>query len=214
MKIAVLGQTLELLSDRALFWHEEKMLIFSDVHLGKAESLQREGVAIPAESGFSDFHRINHLIHHTQPKEIIILGDLIHSRKSWSVSLKEQLLQFLNSHSSIAVSLVVGNHERGSLPILQKLPLQLLGDGAVRGPFQLAHGDQKASARTFQISGHVHPVVVLRDGPLKMTWPCFVLSRKRLLLPSFGTWTGGFKVRRTPAHRYFAATGTETFEIE
>lgn len=48
---------------------------------------------------------------------------------------------------------------------------------------------------------------------LCMRCPCFVVNDHQLLLPSFGTWTGGTEVPRTRNHRYFAIAGPEVFEV-
>ena len=46
----------------------------------------------------------------------------------------------------------------------------------------------------FEISGHYHPAVKFVHKEQKVRRPCFVKTEKKLLLPSFGTLTGGLDI--------------------
>ncbi|MBC7753171.1 MAG: DEAD/DEAH box helicase, partial [Moraxellaceae bacterium] len=48
MRLNLRGETLELLPEKAFLWVEKAMLVLSDLHLGKADSLQAQGVPIPS----------------------------------------------------------------------------------------------------------------------------------------------------------------------
>src|ERR1044072_7578693 len=129
MIVEILGEKIALLKDKALFWPAQRVLALSDVHLGKAESLQRDGIPMPTE--LTDLQTISNLIHQWEPQEILILGDFIHHPKSWGRNLIEELYGFLDVHASRKFLLIPGNHERGSLKILQNIPLELCGSEIV-----------------------------------------------------------------------------------
>lgn len=214
MRIKAAGQELELLPERAVWWAERHTLIFSDVHLGKAQSYRFEGIAIPSESGLTDLDTIASLIERWRPKEILILGDFIHHRQSWTPKFHEDLGIFLAQNRNIEWKLILGNHERGSRENFEDLPVELVAGDVLQAPFRFAHGHEVQTSNDFTVSGHVHPIVVLKEGPLTMRCPCFVLSPSRLLLPSFGVWTGGVEVSKLKDQRIFAVAGQEVFEVE
>ena len=214
MNVTVHDEELTLLPERALWWARAGLLALSDVHLGRSESLQREGLPIPTEAGASDLARLGELVGRLAPREVLILGDFIHQRTSWSRALKAGLAGFFARHRGPDWTLILGNHERGSRAHLEELPLTLVTGHVARPPFRFTHGHETAPGGDFTVAGHRHPVVTLREGPLRLRFPCFVLDARELTLPSFGTWTGGHEIQARARHRYFAATPREVFEID
>lgn len=210
MILDLLGQRLELRPERALYWHEQKLLALSDLHLGKAESYQREGIPMPADQGVEDLTRLSHLIHELNPKSVLFVGDFIHARTSWSMGLKDELEGFFHVHRGREFHLIVGNHERGSLHHFEELPVQIVPDFAA-SPFLFVHGHEKQ--RQFSVEGHLHPAITIKQGPLRFRLPCFVLEENRLILPSFGEWTGAADVTKQKHNRVFAVSGPSVFEI-
>ena len=205
MKIEVLGETLELLPEKAILWKKRNILVFSDVHLGKAESFQALGVPIPSSVNLADLEKIAGLIENYKIQEVLILGDLIHHKSSWTEELFYTIKDFLEFFKDVKFKLLIGNHEKGSLNYLKELPLGLIEGDYKLSPFTFSHGHQ-ASESGFTIQGHVHPVVILKEGPVRLRLPCFVLEEKSLILPSFGSFTGGFEISRLEGTRIFAVT--------
>lgn len=212
MMIRVLDETLELLPERAFLWRKKNMLVFSDVHLGKAESLQAMGVPVPSSVHQEDLDRMTALIHKHCIQEVLILGDWIHKKNSWTPELIQELDSFFRVHDQIKWTLLLGNHERGSLDYLKIFPLKLVENELEIEPFIFSHGHE-SSSKGFTIQGHVHPVVVLKEGPIRLRLPCFVLENESLLLPSFGTFTGGHEISRSRSQKIFAVTQKEIFEV-
>jgi metallophosphoesterase superfamily enzyme len=55
--------------------------------------------------------------------------------------------------------------------------------------------------------GHVHPVFALRDyDRTTVRAPCFVLEPSSLMLPAFGTFTGGEAVQVAQGRRIYIVT--------
>lgn len=212
------GETITLLPQRAVFWGAESTLIFSDVHLGKAQSLQKVGIPISSSAHEEDLHTIGTLIHRWSPQHIVILGDFIHDVHSWSGDLIVQMRAFFQVHRHLSWTLVLGNHERGSEMPLKNLPIRLVSDHLqVRG-INLAHGHAKKVSSVgkieHRIEGHVHPVHAIREGSTRLRLPCFVQTKERLILPSFGTLTGGFEFEPLKQQHIFAVTPAEVFEVK
>jgi metallophosphoesterase superfamily enzyme len=80
------------------------------------------------------------------------------------------------------------------------------------GPFAFCHHPDVLSA-AYVLAGHVHPVYRLRAGWESLLLPCFLASPQRMLLPSFGAFTGGHAVLPQPGERVFVSSGEAVWEI-
>jgi DNA ligase-associated metallophosphoesterase len=182
------GHRLELLAERALWDPSQGLLLLADVHLGKAESFQAHGIPLPSDGDAANLNRLLALAHRLQPREVLVLGDLIHSRLGLTADLRAKLTA-LPELLACPLGLVGGNHERGSwIEGLPPLPPQR------RGPLWLSHEPALApQAELLNVCGHVHPVALLGQGADRLRLPCFALDpgARQLLLPAFGELTGG-----------------------
>jgi hypothetical protein len=206
------GETLELLPEKAFFWKSSSILGFSDVHLGKAESYQAAGVPMPSGSHFEDLSMISTLIERHQPKTVLILGDWIHQRSSWTQEIEGDFQRFFKAHEKQQWILILGNHERGSIEYLQKLPINIVIEELEIGPLLFTHGHHSERAK-FSIQGHIHPTVRLREGSTSVRLPAFILKKNTLILPAFGSQTGGHDLHLHSKDRVFPTTGTSIFEL-
>ena len=215
LNLEVRGETLSLLADRALFWPKESLLCFSDVHLGKAESLQSLGLPIPSGDHLEDLGRIAQLLRATQAERVLILGDFIHQKRGLTEDLLAAMDKFLRFMQSVHFQLLLGNHERGSREILSRLPMQITEGDLQIGAFTFSHGHETAPANgdAFFIQGHIHPGVILRQGSTRLRLPCFWLQDRALTLPAFGSLNGTWEVRQNRRERVFPTTGEKVFEL-
>ncbi|QDK37264.1 ligase-associated DNA damage response endonuclease PdeM [Bdellovibrio sp. NC01] len=214
MKIQVANEDIELLPEKAFLWQREHLLGLSDVHLGKAESYQSAGVPIPSGSHREDLLLISDLIHRYQIRKVMILGDWIHNRFSLSEIIVQDFREFFKAHDHVHWTLLLGNHEKGSVEILNKLPFHLVEEEMQIGPFLMTHGHKNAKSKLFQIQGHTHPLVSIHEGPTRLKLPCFVLEKNALTIPAFGSLTGGYVIRKDKGKRIFAVTPKEIFEVD
>ena len=194
-EILLFDNRLRLLDDRALYLPDEKALLVSDVHLGKAETFQALGIPISSQMNEENLERLRSLCQQTQPQKLFVLGDLFHSRKSlvpevliaWDTFLKEIAAE---------TCLIVGNHDRRLVSELPPLAMDCLMDAVALGPFLLSHEPEILHQSRLNICGHIHPVVMLRSRTDSLRLPCFFVEydQRRLTLPSFGEFTGGYEV--------------------
>jgi DNA ligase-associated metallophosphoesterase len=213
MKIELCKELLTLSAEKALFWDQERILILSDVHLGKAESFQAAGIPLPSGDHLEEFKRLEALVLAHSPRQVYILGDLIHQKDSWSAMLFKDLQTFFRKHEDTQWHLLIGNHEKGSKKFLEDLHLRLHEEDLEHGPFVFTHGHKQHESSLFEIRGHLHPRIHLQQGPLRLNLPCFWVEKNRLTLPSFGLLTGGYKIKRSPRDRVYAVGTHEVFEI-
>ena len=106
------NSSLEMLPTRALLLRQTNELLICDVHLGKAEYFQQNGIPLTNNSDKNNFARIKKIVKKYSPEKLIILGDLFHSKYSIDKTLQkkvEDLPELLKTN----VELVLGNHDVG-----------------------------------------------------------------------------------------------------
>ncbi|MGB3767417.1 MAG: ligase-associated DNA damage response endonuclease PdeM [Phormidesmis sp.] len=194
-EIRLFGNRLRLLDDRALYLPDEDALLVSDVHLGKAETFQALGIPISNQMNEENLDRLRSLCQQTNPKKLFILGDLFHSRKSL---VPEVLIAWDSFLKEIAAEtcLIVGNHDRRLVSELPPFAMDCSVDAVELDAFLLSHEPERARGARLNICGHIHPVVRLRSRTDSLRLPCFFVEydHRRLTLPSFGEFTGGYEV--------------------
>ncbi len=186
---------LRLLDDKALYLPEAEALLVSDVHLGKAETFQSAGIPIASRMNEENLSRLRSLYHQTQPKELFVLGDLFHSKQSLVSEVLAGWETFLQEIPA-RVTLIVGNHDRRLVSALPPMAMDCQIDAVMVGPFLLSHEPEIGHSSALNICGHIHPVVKLRSRTDSLRLPCFFVEhdQRRLILPSFGEFTGGYEV--------------------
>ena len=107
MKIQINDQNFILHQSGALFWEEQKMLLISDVHLGKVAHFRKHGMAIPERAILENFVKLNSVLDLFEAETIVFLGDLFHStiNNEWDL-----FAEWINSVFQ-KVILVEGNHD-------------------------------------------------------------------------------------------------------
>jgi DNA ligase-associated metallophosphoesterase len=102
------NNTFWVLPQRALYWEEQKAIIVSDLHLGKTGHFRKEGIAVPQAVYKDDLHRLFHIIQYYKPEQLIIAGDMFHSRMNKEVDL---FTRWRNDVSHLHIQLIKGNHD-------------------------------------------------------------------------------------------------------
>ena len=213
MTIIRRDEPIQLLAGHAAFLPGHSTLVLSDVHLGKAAAFQSKGIAIPEGDDLRDLQRIATLIRETGAQHLVIAGDLFHSAAGRTPQLDEQLAQWTAQLPATA-TLVLGNHDRKSLtaktiPGIPCVPHLDLGEILIT--HDPAHAPE---AGRFTIAGHLHPAIRIRQGKASaIRCPCFWSSGHMLVLPSFGTFTGGRLIHPGPEDSIHIALNGRIVEI-
>lgn len=204
-EIDIKGEKLKLLSQRAIFWEARKILILSDLHLGKAGHFRKHGIPISRKIHLTDLQTLERLMKSHKPEKVILLGDLFHSveNNEW-----DDFLRFLDVYGFVEFILVEGNHDILShypenLPVIPILEVS---------PFSFSH--IREESKLYNISGHIHPGVSVRGkGRQSMTMPCFYFSKDYGVLPAFGQFTGIKKIRPKKDDRVFGIADRTIVEL-
>ena len=201
---------LQLLPQKAVWWEAESTLLMSDVHLGKGETFRRQGLAIPTGSSADDLASITALIERWHPARVAILGDLVHGVPG--EQLVDTFRRWRDRHRAIEMILVAGNHDQHmhSIPEAWSLAVCELDTCA---NLTLAHAPSDDESG-FEIVGHIHPAIRMRAGRNdSLRAPAFWLQPRRLVLPAFGSFTGGYTISPGRSDRVFAVGPDAVMEI-
>ncbi|KPH14353.1 ligase-associated DNA damage response endonuclease PdeM [Chryseobacterium sp. ERMR1:04] len=203
------NETFTLTNQRALFWKKEKALILSDLHIGKTAHFRKNGIALANHIMKNDLERLSILIEYFKPEKFIVVGDLLHAGDNSDV---DEFCTWKNQYSNIKFYLVEGNHDRISKTLVQKLDLDFRANQLKINDFIFVHDFDK-SIEGFQITGHIHPGIVLNSAVKKIRLPCFVQTENQLLLPAFSEFTGLDTKNLPKGGRFYVFTDSEIHEI-
>lgn len=189
IRIQLADQQLELLPERAVFWPRQHTLLLADVHLGKDQVFRRSGVAVPAGVLAADLARIDALLYRTGAERLIVLGDWVHAPPQPGEDWPAQIMTWRASHPTLAIDLVLGNHDRALERWLERWGICGHPTWLDLGGLRLVHEWTDAGGQP-GLSGHLHPGALIRHGRQRMRLPAFLLGAQHLILPAFGRFTG------------------------
>ncbi|HTR15903.1 MAG TPA: ligase-associated DNA damage response endonuclease PdeM [Acetobacteraceae bacterium] len=195
--IHVAGERLMLDPAGVLVWPEARLLAVADLHLEKGSACARRGQLVPPWDSRLTLDRLAHALRHWRPRIVVALGDSFHDAGG-SARLPgpdaARLRRMAAEHRWIWV---LGNHDPA--------PPEGLGGEAVA---EWAHGKlcfrhEATPGASGEISGHFHPKARIATRAGEISRPCFVADARRVLLPAFGTYTGGLNVTDPAIARLF-----------
>lgn len=186
------GLELALLPEKVIWIESLRILLFADLHFGKASHFRKAGIPIPEEVHDLDYIRIDKLIQKYNPAHTYFLGDLFHS--SWNEQW-EDLLNFLGQFQESTFHLVLGNHDILPANHYQDSRLQIHSKSVILESLLLSHEPTVPPMGMLNVCGHIHPGILLK-GKAKQSVriPCFHYSEDVLVMPSFGNFTGLFLI--------------------
>lgn len=188
------GETLHALASGALYWPAQRVLCVSDLHLGKALRYALSGgSALPPYDTHDTLLRLDREIMALQPARVICLGDSFDSIAA-SLDLDEKARDWIaRLQAGREWIWIEGNHDPG--------PIGLGGTHLrkyAKGTLSFCHIAENSSDAGGEISGHYHPKATLKLKRRAITRACFCVDSKRIIMPAFGTYTGGLNVNAAP----------------
>ena len=180
---------LHALPSGALWWPDEALLCVSDLHLGKAERIARRGgAALPPYETRDTLTRLAADLERTRARCVVCLGDSFDDLGAAQALPKDEKLWIARLQAGRRWIWVEGNHDPG--------PVELggthLGELALR-PLTFRH--IATTGARGEISGHYHPKASLPLRGRTLSRPAFLYDCHRLILPAYGTYTGGLDCR-------------------
>jgi DNA ligase-associated metallophosphoesterase len=204
--IDVAGEQVALLPQKALLWPAERTLVVADIHFGKAASFRALGVPVPRGTTTQNLDALDELIDMYQPERIVFLGDFLHARAAHAPATQAALLAWRHRHPLLRLTLVRGNHDRHAGDPAAALGIELVDEPWMAGPFAFCHHPDLATPG-YALAGHVHPAFLLATRFDALRLPCFVVGPGRMILPSFGAFTGGHLITPEPRDAIYVSSG-------
>jgi DNA ligase-associated metallophosphoesterase len=176
---------------RCVYWEEQKALIVSDLHFGKTGHFRKSGFAVPQNIFKEDLQRLFAEIQFYQPKQVLIVGDMFHSRENKEMNL---FLKWRNDIPNIEVILIKGNHDILTDTWYKKASITVHRKELQIERFSFIHDltdSEKQNSSDYFFSGHIHPGVSVRSGIRQMlNFPCYYFGENHAVLPAFSKFTG------------------------
>jgi hypothetical protein len=197
--IDVNGETLLLDVCGAAFARAHDTLIFSDLHFEKGSSYARGRQFLPPYDTASTLLRMARAIDRHKPARVIALGDSFHDKDAADrLGPKERgMLEAMGQRSSFIW--ITGNHDPHP-------PAWLGGEIAETwrmGGLVFRH-EPCTAFEPGEVAGHLHPCASVAKWGRSVRRRCFVSDGLRLILPSFGAYTGGLDVGEAAISSLFA----------
>lgn len=183
------GQAAVLDSSGALILPAHSTVVFADLHFEKGSAFAERGALLPPYDSAATLDRMDAVLACYRPARVICLGDSFHDVTSGArmpAAVAGRLRRMADQRDWVWVA---GNHD-------PEIP-EAAG-GRVAPHIQLKDllflHEATDAPGGFEISGHYHPKARIKAGPRRITRPCFIGDDRRLILPSFGAYTGGLDV--------------------
>ena len=180
------GETFFATSDGALHWPAEQALLVADLHLEKASWFARLGQFLPPYDSLATLQSLEREIERTGITRLYCLGDSFHDRFGCD-RLPQNARALLTSLTArLDWVWITGNHDAGFVDHCGgRIEEECEVDGII-----LRHEADPAYPRP-EMSGHFHPKLRLHLKGRNVSRRCFVASPTKLILPAFGSLTGG-----------------------
>ncbi len=164
----------------ALWWPGRRTLVVSDLHLGKAERLARRGgPLLPPYDSVETLMRLDAELAALDPATVICLGDSFDDLAAAALP-ETQALWLARLMAGRHWIWIAGNHDPGPVEIGGSHVAELAMDG-------LLFRHEARPGAVAEISGHFHPKARLGGR----SRPCFLVDAARIVMPAFGSYTGG-----------------------
>lgn len=180
----------------ALYWHAEHMLIVADLHLEKGSHFAMRGQFLPPYDTRETLERLERAIRNSGASRILFLGDSFHDATGpdrMSYTERDMLEDMCGALQAIWVQ---GNHDGAYVPrgARQCEVFSLSG---------ITFRHQATDDGHHEISGHFHPCAEIAHKGAVMRRRCFIEDGRKMILPSFGAFTGGLDVKADPIAEHF-----------
>jgi DNA ligase-associated metallophosphoesterase len=177
---------------KVAFLPQSKTLLVADLHFEKGSYLRMVGNSVlPTYDTAETIERLMKAAEIYAPRHLIALGDSfhdIHAGERLALADADALNRLVNSVPEF--TWILGNHDPDVPTVIEGLR----EDHVQIDGFLLTHLPTEAKAGDVNICGHLHPKAKLNVRRRHITHPCFACSDNRIILPSFGAYTGGLEI--------------------
>ena len=172
--------------DVALYWPARNALLVADLHLEKASWFARLGQFLPPFDSLATLTALEREVEATGATTLYCLGDSFHDRLGCDRLPADARALLTAMTARLDWVWITGNHDAGFVDHCGgRIAIEVEVDGLV-----LRHEADPADPRP-ELSGHFHPKFRLQLKGRRISRRCFVATDRKLILPAFGSLTGG-----------------------
>ena len=180
------GETFFASADGALFWRAQQALLVADLHLEKASWFARLGQFLPPYDSQATLSGLSAAVERTGATRLFCLGDSFHDRFGCD-RLPESARELLTELTQrLDWTWIVGNHDPGFADHCGGTLVEEIEIAGIVLRHEAVRGDPRP-----EMSGHYHPKLRLNLKGRRVSRRCFVISQTKMILPAFGSLTGG-----------------------
>jgi uncharacterized protein len=180
------GETFEATAGGALFWRAQQALLVADLHLEKASWFARLGQFLPPYDSHATLTALAADAERSGATRLYCLGDSFHDRFGCE-RLPDHARELLaDLTAKLDWTWIVGNHDPGFGDHCGGR----IADEIELGGIILRHEAVRDEPRP-EISGHFHPKLRVHLSGRRVSRRCFVASATKIIMPAFGSLTGG-----------------------
>ena len=187
------GHRLLALGAGALFWPARRALLVADLHLEKASWFARSGQLLPPYDSQATLAALGAVVAASGAEELWCLGDSFHDVEGCERLPPAARDALVALTSALRWTWITGNHD----PLVGSAVVDRCGgavvEEAVVDGLVLRHEADPRETRP-ELSGHFHPKLRVRVRGRQVARRCFVATETKLILPAFGSLTGGLDV--------------------
>jgi DNA ligase-associated metallophosphoesterase len=180
------GETFHATAEGALFWPAQDALLVADLHLEKASWFARVGQFLPPYDSEATLAALTAEVERTGASRLFCLGDSFHDRFGCDRLPAAARALLLQLTATLDWTWILGNHDPG---FADHCGGRLAEEVEVSG-IVLRHEAVRDDPRP-ELSGHFHPKLRLHLKGRNVSRRCFVVSSTKMILPAFGSLTGG-----------------------
>jgi len=188
------GHEFAIIDRLALHWPAERALFVADLHFEKASWYAAGGQMLPPYDSVATLDRLERAVELSGATSLWCLGDNFHD--SAGAARLDGAVAARLEHLARRISLhwITGNHDAAlehgfGGAVVEEAHLRGL---ALRHRAE-SHWPPNGPLHMLvpELSGHFHPRLRIRLRGRQVSRPCFVRCDDRLILPAFGSLTGG-----------------------
>ncbi len=180
------GETFLATGDGALSWPAQQALLVADLHLEKASWFARLGQFLPPYDSHATLSDLAAVVERTHATRLFCLGDSFHDRFGCDRLPTNARTLLSELTERLDWTWIVGNHDPG---FADHCGGKLVDEIEIAG-IVLRHEAVRDDPRP-EMSGHYHPKLRLNLKGRRVSRRCFVISPTKMILPAFGSLTGG-----------------------
>ena len=187
IEITLCGARLFALGSGALILPDEGLVCVSDLHLGKSDRIARRGgTMLPPYETRDTLSRLEAAIRASDAKTVVLLGDSFDDDAAVDALDEEERLWILRLQAGRRWIWITGNHDPAPMRLSGE-KMEAFRQGALTFRHIAVPGENG------EISGHYHPKAVVQTRGRQVSRPCFLVDAARIVMPAFGTYTGGLR---------------------